>query len=242
MILAVSVGLVSAQGGTAVKAGTATFGGNDCTATFVRSASGIINETNRNCISGDHNGYYLQFRPVVGTPNPACDPVGLVLSFPFTNTEASLDPWFVAGKTYNACFYLVPTTGTFETTESNPEAINLPINGNYSVCVSGTYKLQNNDTFLADANFVSVDNWTTATKGFIGQWQELGLNEGNVQINGEFANWGAFTTNHTYCSTFTGQSIALRVFDGYSTTNTIDQGWYGDNSGTLSYVIKYLGN
>ena len=72
-----SAGVAQAKS-SAVPAGTGEW--SNCTATFVRSASGIVNETNRTCM-GAQNGWtglnvYLQFRPTNGTPNPACDPAG----------------------------------------------------------------------------------------------------------------------------------------------------------------------
>ena len=66
-------------------------------AKFVRAASGIINETNRVNAGGAQNDWtsadvWLQFRPLTGpngtgtpTPNPNCDPVGLVTSFSWSN-------------------------------------------------------------------------------------------------------------------------------------------------------------
>ena len=112
IILAVAVAAVatmalvgSASAGppgiTATPAASKTWAGH--TATFVRSTSGIINETNRVNLdpAGPQNPWtsadvYLQFRPTTGpsgtgspTANPACDPNGLVrATFPFVNTDA----------------------------------------------------------------------------------------------------------------------------------------------------------
>ena len=52
------------------------------------------------------------------------------------------------------------------------------------------------------------------------------------------------TRTHAYSAAtapFTGTSVNLAVFDGDSNTNTKDAGWYGDNSGSLSYTITYVG-
>ena len=107
IILAVAVAAVAimgvagsalAGGGTgitATPAATTQWAGHQ--AKFVRAASGIINETNRVNLdpAGPQNPWtsadvYLQFRPLTGpngtgspTPNPACDPNGLVTA-PFT--------------------------------------------------------------------------------------------------------------------------------------------------------------
>jgi hypothetical protein len=34
---------------------------------------------------------------------------------------------------------------------------------------------------------------------------------------------------------------ALRIFDGDSNTGITNAPWYGDNTGTLSYAITYVG-
>ena len=114
IILAVAVAAVAimgvagsalAGGGTGITATPAAskkFSGT-YSAKFVRSASGIINETNRINAAGPQNGWtsadvWLQFRPLTGpngtgapTPNPNCDPVGLVTSFSWSNDPVA-DP------------------------------------------------------------------------------------------------------------------------------------------------------
>ena len=67
--------VVPAANAKAMPARNITFDGGNCTAKFVRSASGIINETNRTC-EGDQNPWVeadvtIQFRPLDGKPNPA---------------------------------------------------------------------------------------------------------------------------------------------------------------------------
>src|SRR5688572_24803138 len=86
----------------AVPARTITFADGTCTAKFVRSASGIVNETNRTC-EGDQNPWVdadvrLQFRPLDGKPNPACDPEGLVTTFTWTNDDPALAAYFPEGS------------------------------------------------------------------------------------------------------------------------------------------------
>jgi hypothetical protein len=61
-----ALGFAGAAYAKAVPARTITFDGGNCTAKFVRSASGIVNETNREC-TGDQNPWVdadvrLQFR------------------------------------------------------------------------------------------------------------------------------------------------------------------------------------
>src|SRR4051812_36009413 len=96
MAVASSASAGGGTGITATPAATQQFSGT-FSATFVRSASGIINETNRTNSSGAQNGWtssdvWLQFRPTTGpsgtgtpTANPTCDPVGLVASFVWSN-------------------------------------------------------------------------------------------------------------------------------------------------------------
>ena len=65
----------------------------------------------------------------------------------------------------------------------------------------------------------------------------LGHQEFQLQVDGNFVNWGSYNAAHQYSSLYTGtgQPVQLMVFDGDSTGgNTIpNTGWYGDNSGNL---------
>jgi hypothetical protein len=106
---------------TATPASTVTWAGT-YTAQFVRSASGIINETNRVNSAGPQNGWSpydvrLQFRPLTNptggvVPNPACEnPAGLVTPmFQYTNSDPAIagtltSGYFLPGVTYNVCVY-----------------------------------------------------------------------------------------------------------------------------------------
>jgi hypothetical protein len=229
------------KGGTAIPATTVTFDGGRCTATFVRSASGIINETNRVCQGDDpFAGAKLQFRPINGTPNPSCDPDGLLVApFTFSTTEASLVPFF-GSQTYNVCVYLEQPTqsGTIDVTTSSESGdssfgtnVILPATGSYSVCVSGTYSL--GDNIIGDAAYVS-DGGGAFMKG-LARYPELGPNIGNVKVDGNFLFSGlAYNENHNYCTTITGtkgQSVNLSIYDTFAQ----------NNSGSLSYTVKFLG-
>jgi len=239
--VACALGLAGNAFAKAVPARSVTFEGGTCTAKFVRSASGIVNETNREC-EGDQNPFVdedvrIQFRPLVGKPNPQCDPEGLVTTFVYTNTDPALAAYFPEGTQYNACVYLEDPTvaeGTIDsasTTGAVSEAVPLP--GQYEVCVRGTW--MNGATELVDAEYVSQDNWTTATDGLP---EPLGSNWGDVQVDGQFVDWGEFSTTHKYCTVLTladDGTVALRVFDGE------DPAAYTDNVGTLDYTLTYLG-
>jgi hypothetical protein len=243
------------NGGTAVPAGTATFSG--CTARFVRSASGIVNETNRVCPNAAQNPWasadvYLQFRPINGTPNSNCDPNGLVTpQFNWSlvqesNDIAVLGKWF-GTVTYNVCVYLVNPVVAFGTLASDsPDGVTtaaLPLSGKYQICVDGTWQNGSGGSISqSDAEFTTEDNWVTQHQGYNIAPYLLGPYFGAVQINENTVSWGAYNDGHHYCNTATYSApINLAVFDGDSTTGVKNIGWYADNYGTLSYSVLYVG-
>jgi len=227
----------------AIPAGIVTFDGGNCTARFVRSASGIVHETRRQCI-GEQNPWVdedvvIHFRPLDGRPNPECDPEGLVTTFVYTNTDPALAQYFPEGTQYNACVYLEDPTieeGTIDAvsaTGTTSEGVPLP--GRYEVCVRGTYT---SGTLSADAEYTSTDNWATFMDGTAAG----GANYGDVQVNGQFVSWGDYNTNHKYCTVVTlaqDATVTLAVFEGTGTTQ--DAAAYADNNGLLDYTITYLG-
>ncbi len=108
---------------TATPASTVNFDGGATSAQFVRSASGIINETNRvNLLGGSQNPWstfdvWLQFRPLTGpsglglpVANPACDQSTIIPSFTWWNNNESLggsatSGYFIDRNVYNVCVY-----------------------------------------------------------------------------------------------------------------------------------------
>ncbi|HEY2208658.1 MAG TPA: hypothetical protein VGH26_05150 [Gaiellaceae bacterium] len=253
----------SAGNGTGITqtpASTKPFAGS-YSATFARSASGIINETNRVNSAGAQNGWtsadvWLQFRPTSNptdgnhvVPNPTCDATGLVTQLTYVGgtdpeiTGNATSGYFLPGVAYNACVYLVnPVVGSGMIDSSNPNGTttNLPLSGHFRINVSGTY--QNNSLNVADAEYTGIPDWSNQSDGYnVGQFQ-LGEGFGDVQVNGGFVNWGAYSATHAYSLTgaYSG-SVNLAVFDGDSNTNTKTPGWYGDNTGSLNYTITYLG-
>src|SRR4051794_15077287 len=89
-------------------------------ATFVRSASGIVNETNRTNSPDAQNLWtssdvWLQFRPTSNpfggvVPNPTCDPNGLVtpqFTYHGYTDKLALGGYFIPNVDYNVCVYLV---------------------------------------------------------------------------------------------------------------------------------------
>jgi hypothetical protein len=242
-----AIGFAGEAFAKAVPARMVEFEGGSCTARFVRSASGIVNETSREC-DGAQNPFVaedvkIQFRPLDGKPNPECDPEGLVTTFMYTNTDPALAQYFPEGTQYNACVYLEDPTvaeGTIDSASATATATEAaPLAGQYEVCVRGTW--MNRGTDLVDAEYVSQDNWTTFSDGLPPSdplSAALGPNWGDVQVNGQFIDWGAYNTDHKYCSVVTlaqGATLSLQVFDG------TDPAGYADNAGTLDYKLTYLG-
>jgi hypothetical protein len=73
---------------------------------------------------------------------------------------------------------------------------------------------------------------------------ELGPNFGDVQINGQFVDWGSYSADHKYCTTMTladGATLNLGVFDGHGDINHKVPEWYADNSGMPDYTLEYVG-
>jgi hypothetical protein len=251
--LGCALGFTGVAFGKATPARTITFDAGNCTAKFVRSASGIVNETSRECV-GDQNPWIdadvkLQFRPLDGKPNPTCDPVGLVTTFVFSNTDPVLADYLPIGEQYNVCVYLenpVVSSGTLDSADiagATSEAAPLP--GTYQVCVTGTWANRNGmDVF--DAEYATQDNWTTVSNGLPASdpFSSLGPNIGDVTVNGGFVDWGTYSTAHRYCTNVSlaeGETVTLAVFDGDPATGTANPDWYADNVGTLQYTVTYAG-
>jgi len=200
---------------------------------------------------------YLQFRPLTGpsgsgspTPNPACDPNGLVVApFTYVNTDPAISGtassgYFIGSNPYNVCVYLVNpqvASGTIDSAAFDGTTATLPTNlgGHFRIDVDGTYT--NRDLNVADAEHTSTDNWMTSQQGYDDGQFVLGEGFGNVQVDGNFVDWGTSASHGYGLSTTLGGSVNLAVFDGDANTNTKNLGWYGDNSGSLNYTITYLG-
>jgi len=96
-----------------------TFDNGNCTARFNRSASGIINETQRTCDFFGFEDVHIQFRPLDGRPNPSCETFGLLVpTFTYTNTDPALMALF-GSQTYNVCSYLESAESSGEFTFDN---------------------------------------------------------------------------------------------------------------------------
>lgn len=142
---------------------------------------------------------------------------------------AGLKPTYVPNQ--------VVATGTIDSSELNGKTTALLTSGHYRIDVSGTYA--NRDLNVADAEYVSVDNWVSNQQGYDVDPFHLGENFGDVQVNGQFVDWGAYSPQHAYSLTMPlSGTVNLAVFDGDATK---DAAWYADNSGSLNYTITYVG-
>ncbi len=241
-----------ATGITATPAASVTWAGT-YTATFVRSASGIINETHRTNSAGAQNNWtnadvWLQFRPLTGpdgtgspTPNPNCNPMGLVTApFTYVNSDPAIagtttSGYFIGSNPYNVCVYLVNpavASGTVVSASPSGATVTLPsgLNGQFEISVSGEWF---NATFgLVDAQYNNGYNGYNEALTWQEGWPGLGACRGRLFVNGACVDWGAFNPAHAYSYTLSASgSITLNVNDTY----------YPDNVGSLSFTITYLG-
>lgn len=104
----------------------------------------------------------------------------------------------------------------------------------YVATAVGTYA--NGGLNDADAEFTSLSTprWDTNQQGYPG----FDDNIFDLQVDGQFVNWGDYNSSHIYTYAFTQGSAApvnFRVFDG--TAGVPNEGWYGDNSGNLSVTV-----
>jgi len=126
----------------------------------------------------------------------------------------------------------VVATGTIDASSPTGTVAKLPFPASYRIDVAGTWT-------NTGSNWLDAEYSGTAT-GYRDGWEGLGADFGDTQIDGTFVNWGAFNPAHGY--SYTGsysRSVALGVFVGVSGTKM--PAWYADNSGSLSYTIRYVG-
>lgn len=107
----------------------------------------------------------------------------------------------------------------------------------YLMVASGTW--QNGGLNVADVAYASLTSWLTHMQGYNIAPYFLGQGEFQLQVNGNFVNWGSYNPSHAYSYLFTGAGAPANflVFDGDSNTNAASASWYGDNSGSESVAI-----
>jgi hypothetical protein len=147
-----------------------------------------------------------------------------------------------AGAAGAACGASAPAGATLvasasvDSTSMSGTNVALPGSANYLVVACGVWN--NNSHGYVDAAYNSGDawNWSNPQQG----WSGIGANWGELQINGATPSWGAYNAGHAYSTTLTGASgnLKLVIWDGYPTYQV--DGWYGDNSGSLSVDVYQL--
>ena len=119
--------------------------------------------------------------------------------------------------------------------------INLLSGKQYKLESSGTWTNSNN---VSDTEFASTDNWVSHFDGYNIAPYMLGEGEFDLQVNGNFVDWGSYNSGHVYSRFFTGldAKVGFMVFDGDSddVPPIIQSGWYGDNNGSLTVKIYEL--
>jgi hypothetical protein len=120
-------------------------------------------------------------------------------------------------------------------------SVTLPVAGWYRLDVAGTWT--NGGYGWVDAEY--TDNGVGGyADGFDRAPWLLGPNFGDLTVGGAFVDWGAYSPDHTY--SYTGSfaagalNLALGIFDGEAGVPVA--GWYGDNTGSLSYTITFVGS
>ncbi len=109
----------------------------------------------------------------------------------------------------------------------------------YVALTTGTWNNQGGANPV-DTEYSTTDAWATHMDGYTGYSTDIL----ELQINSAFdpnSNWGAYNNAHAYAQGFMQAATAtanFRIFDGTGTA--VNEGWYGDNSGTLN-VSLYKG-
>src|SRR5690606_11662416 len=96
-----------------------------------------------------------------------------------------------------------------------------------------------NSQNVADAEYISKDNWATSADGYnVAPWI-LGEGSFDLQVDQSFVNWGECNDAHVYSLPYTGTGdvAGFRIFDGDANTGVQNTGWYGDNSGSLTVDV-----
>ncbi len=126
--------------------------------------------------------------------------------------------------------------GTVDSSSMAGTDVALPMAGTYRIDVIGDWQGAGAaDTMdLVDAEYLTSDAWATV--------RSPNIDQGDLQINGQFVDWGAYSPYHAYTLAMSlSGTVNLGVFDGDWTTNTKNSAWYTDNVGSLYFTITYVG-
>lgn len=164
-------------------------------------------------------------------------------SYPNAVWDARMGAWLVGfsiyiwDKTTTTQDYLETVTVPANSPTGTTSTMTLTNGVQYELKAHGTWT--NDGLNVADAEYASVDGWTTYIDGYNIAPYFLGEGEFDLQVGGSFVNWGAYSSAHTYTLEYvgTGVSVNFRIFDGDSTTASPVPSWYGDNSGSLTVDI-----
>lgn len=240
---------------------------NPCDGTFVGAASAgsvvpdeTVTGTLTDALSIDFDGLYPSgyawsyTGPLTGGTGNGPDGQTFSVVFALTNVVATSD-WKNHGQYVKAtgggsdaahsCLgkpipYSWSQSGTIASTLAG-SGVTLPVAGWYRIDVTGTWT--NGGYGWVDAEYTN-DGAGGYADGFDRNGFLLGPNFGDLMVGGAFVDWGAYSTDHAY--SYTGSfaagalNLALAVFDGEAGVPVA--GWYGDNTGSLSYTITFVGS
>jgi len=115
----------------------------------------------------------------------------------------------------------------------------LELGKSYMFKASSTWQDKSMLNHYIDAEYTTfgLPIWDTPTDGTT-SW---GPDQKDLQVNGQFVDWGVYSSDHVYTLIFDGtdSKVNFRVFDG--TANTLPPvmmpSWYPDNEGSLTVEI-----
>lgn len=113
--------------------------------------------------------------------------------------------------------------------------VSLPA-GDYLFAVTGDWRGNSENNNRVDAEYITGDTWATFSDGPAG----YGEDQGDLQINNNFVDWGPYSSSHDYYINYhqdNSGDVNLSVFDGNAGTNSKEPSWYSDNSGSLTVKI-----
>lgn len=107
---------------------------------------------------------------------------------------------------------------------------------------SGQYAFQASGTWTQYGNTMDAEYSISGGTVYDGHYPPnayLGVNWADLRVDGAFVHWGDYNPAHVYWleAAGTGATVNFSIFEGDTATGTVNPGWYGDNSGSLSVEI-----
>lgn len=121
-------------------------------------------------------------------------------------------------------------------TSAGVNSVPLVLGESYIAEATGTW-LNQGGANPVDTEYSTTDTWATQMDGYTGYQTDIL----ELQINSIFdpnSDWGAYNSAHRYAQSFVSAvngPANFRIFDGTGTSQ--NEGWFGDNSGTLNVDI-----